>query len=103
MKSLVLGGPFAIGLTFSLVMLLVSAVELSTFGMRVLLGSMVGYGLSLAGLLWATGFWGRLPMALMFGVAPLLLVVDFVANPFFPSGAVFVAVAALGMNSRRDA
>ena len=102
-KAFALGAPFAAGLVFSFVLLLVSVFDVSTFGAAVLLGALAGYSASLAGLLWATGFWGRLPIAFLFGVGPLLVIVDYVANPFFPSGVLLIAVAALGIGGRRDA
>lgn len=52
--------------------------------------ALVPFGL--AGVLWLAGFWGRWSLALFFLLAPLLIVVDYAINPFFPVGVILAAV-----------
>ena len=58
--------------------------------------SVVAYIISLLGLLWVMGFWGRWGVALFLVLAPVVLLLDYVAS-LFPLVTLIFAAACLSM------
>ncbi|WP_371195580.1 hypothetical protein [Glaciecola sp. SC05] len=51
--------------------------------------------------LWATGFWGRWGMVLFFVISPVVLIIDYEINPFFPIGVILFASVCYALRSNQ--
>ncbi|MBT0588189.1 hypothetical protein [Alteromonas oceanisediminis] len=49
----------------------------------------------------ATGFWGRWGMVLFFTVSPVILIIDYEINPFFPIGVILFALLCYALRSNQ--
>lgn len=84
------GGLLSVVALFALMLLYAQISSVERPVVSILITAAVFVASSL-GVLWATGFWGRWGMAIFFAILPVLLVIDFSLNPFFPFGVVLVA------------
>lgn len=91
LRGVFLGGLFAVLGLVALVSLLISVAKDN--GPDYLFAGLSGLAaicLSLA-TLWATGLWGSWGLAIFFALAPVVILIDFSINPYFPLGAVLAA------------
>jgi len=91
LKAVVIGGFFAILCLVALVTLFiaVSGDEGPNYFLAILCAiAVVVFSLAT---IWFTGFWGRSGMAVFFALAPMILVLDFTINPYFPAGTILAA------------
>lgn len=91
LKGVVIGGFFAILCLVALVTLFVAVSD--DEGPNYLLAFLSATGVvvfSLATIRF-TGFWDKWGMAAFFALAPVILVLDFTINPYFPAGTILAA------------
>jgi len=91
LKALLIGGPMAVGMFFSLVAFVGMYGNNELYEVRHLAITLISFLIFLLATFWATGFWGRWGMLVFFMFAPLILVVDFTVNPLAPVGSIIVS------------
>ena len=102
LKGALLGGLFAVIGLFALLatFAVLSKEPLAYAELTLAITTLVLSALATA---WAAGFWGNWGMVLFFLAAPVVLIVDFAINPFFPAGVLIVASVAYGARRKNEA
>uniref|UniRef100_UPI002FDF84A7 hypothetical protein n=1 Tax=Alteromonas sp. S167 TaxID=3117402 RepID=UPI002FDF84A7 len=100
-KGVFLGGFFSLVAFGFLLGLIVQLDQKSTDLASVVLCSIGLVVFSLA-TLWGAGFWGRWWLVGFFAFAPVILIVDFTLNPFFPAGTIIIAVLCSSKKGRKS-
>jgi len=90
-KGVFLGGFFSLVAFGCLIGLIIQLDQESSELVNVILCA-IGLGASSLAALWGAGFWKRWWLVGLFAFAPVILIVDFTLNPFFPVGTIIVAV-----------
>jgi hypothetical protein len=102
LKAVLIGGLFAVLTLAALVTFLIAvSADEGPNSLIATFSALATIGLSLA-TLWATGFWGRWGLAIFFALAPVILILDFTINPFFPVGTILAAGLLYGAFRRVD-
>jgi hypothetical protein len=94
-KGVLLGGPMAAGMLFSLIAFVGMYGNEGQYEAWQLVTALTAFAVFLLGTLWATGFWGRWGMLAFFALAPVIVVADFAVNPYAPAGSILLAAGFL--------
>lgn len=94
-KALLIGGPMAAGMLFSVVAFFGMYWNEDKYQSWEVWSAFGAYVFFLLATIWATGFWGRWLPSILFVLLPAIVVADYALNPVAPFGAFAIALAFL--------